>query len=469
MLRKLLQGAFAEQGAGREPRKGNPGRHPRRNGQGGHPLGRADDGAGDGAGGAGKGGAAAPSDLILLRAMDFQRREVGIEMAISRAEGSCGSSWMKAKNRRKTRLLCRTEVLVAGRASQGSRPMADRGPVRDSSTRPYLSDRLDTLLASLDPKVQRLKHAEIAKRYGKAKSWSWASWLTRRINEIQMVLWDQYPNRELPDDDAGHDDLRIVLHHLGKRRTNPEGKMRQWIAEHTPWLDEDEGEALIRYYLASKKKLPKADTLARFMGLKYADRKRIGRAHGKAIRTIGAIDATKAERKAMRKAEQRLADKARQEANRRAVGAKPHAESASRTKPWVTEGVSRRTWYRRQSAQMARGTDSSNIIRRSRIRRDEVVPPSKPLLPVMPITLSQALIALCKRQGRKGADQGGASLSIRISPQGPSELDSAAMSGPRMMITLPAYFMAALDATRRLAAATTHYVTTDQCQRRAAP
>ena len=82
MLRKLLQGAFAEQGAGREPRKGNPGRHPRRNGQGGHPLGRADDGAGDGAGGAGKGGAAAPSDLILLRAMDFQRREVGIEMAM---------------------------------------------------------------------------------------------------------------------------------------------------------------------------------------------------------------------------------------------------------------------------------------------------------------------------------------------------------------------------------------------------
>ena len=85
--------------------------------------------------------------------------------------------------------------------------MADRGPVRDFSTRPYLSDRLDTLLASLDPKVQRLKHAKIAKRYGKAKSWSWASWLTRRINEIQMVLWDQYPNRELPDDDAGHDDL----------------------------------------------------------------------------------------------------------------------------------------------------------------------------------------------------------------------------------------------------------------------
>ena len=204
------------------------------------------------------------------------------------------------------------------------------------------------------------------------------------------------------------------------------------------------------------------------MGLKYADRKRIGRAHGKAIRTIGAIDATKAERKAMRKAEQRLADKARQEANRRAVGAKPHAESVSHQA--VGDG-GRFTADVVPSSERTNGTwhRFTDIIRRSRIRRDEVVPPSKPLLPVMPITLSQALIALCKRQGRKGADQGGASLSIRISPQGPSELDSAAMSGPRMMITLPAYFMAALDATRRLAAATTHYVTTDQCQRRAAP
>lgn len=334
--------------------------------------------------------------------------------------------------------------------------MADTGPV--TSTR-------GAKLAALIARIEREDRRKQRKRDNKS-FWNWNSWLTRRIIEIEMVLWDRYPSRELPDDDAGRADLRIVLHHIG-RHTSPniESAMRTWIAKHTPWLDEDEGDALIRYYLASKKKLPKADTLAGFLGLKYADRKRLG------VRTIGAIDATKAERKAMRKAEQRLADKARQEANRRAAGAKPHAESASRAQPWLDAGYKcRRTWERHgKRPPKADVANSSNIIRRSRIRSDEVATPSEPHRPMMPITLSQGLIALCKRQGREGAGQGGASLSIPISPQGPGELDGPAMSGPKVMITLPAYFFAALDAGRRLAAATTHYVTTDQCQRRAAP
>ena len=182
-------------------------------------------------------------------------------------------------------------------------------------------------------------HREIAKHYNKAKFWNWNSWLALQIKEIELVLWDRYRDGILPNDDAGRDDLRIVLHHLGWRANPNEDAMRTWIAAWAPWLDEDEGDSLIRYYLASEKKLPKADTLARFLGLKYADRKRLG------VRTIGAIDATKAERKAMRKAEQRLADKARQETNRRAAGAKPHAESASRTQPWLAAGYKcRRTW-----------------------------------------------------------------------------------------------------------------------------
>ena len=326
--------------------------------------------------------------------------------------------------------------------------------------------------AKLAALIARIDREERTKRRKRKSFWSWASWLTRRISEIELVLWNRYHDGILPDDDAGRDDLRIMLHHIGRHTgSNIESAMRKWIAMRAPWLDEDEGDTLIRYYLASKKKLPKADTLARFMGLKYADRKRIGRAHGKAIRTIGAIDATKAERKAMRKAEQRLADKARQQDIRRAAGAKPHAESASRAQPWLDAGYKcRRTWERHgKRPPKADVANSSNIIRRSRIRSDEVATPSKPRRPMMPITLSQGLIALCKPRRRQGADQGGASLSIRISPQGMRQLDGSAISGARMTITLPAYFIAALDATRRLAAATTHYVTTDQCQRRAAP
>ena len=68
---------------------------------------------------------------------------------------------------------------------------------------------------------------------------------------------------------------------------------------------------------------------------------------------------------------------------------------------------------------------------------------------MQPITLSPKLVALCKRQGRKGPGQGGTSLSIIVPPQSLRELDGPAQ------FSIPAWFVAALDASRRLAAATT--------------
>jgi hypothetical protein len=107
----------------------------------------------------------------------------------------------------------------------------------------------------------------------------------------------------------------------------------------------------------------KTQELGDHMNLTEADRQRIG------IRTIGAIDMTPAERKQQRK----LRDKERKCAGRRAKGAKPHEESKSRTKPWLADGISRRTWYRRQAEN--RGTDSStvNLVNTA----DKTVPPSK--------------------------------------------------------------------------------------------
>jgi hypothetical protein len=96
----------------------------------------------------------------------------------------------------------------------------------------------------------------------------------------------------------------------------------------------------------------RADPLAKWLGLTYADRQKLG------ITTIGAIDANKCERTRRRKLRKRI----REQQKRQMQGAIPHSQSAERQEPWKLEGVSRRTWYRHQGAARKRshghGTNS---------------------------------------------------------------------------------------------------------------
>ena len=72
------------------------------------------------------------------------------------------------------------------------------------------------------------------------------------------------------------------------------------------------------------------------------------------LTTIGAVDKSKAERLAERKARKRDRDRLRRQRQRQTEGAKPRAEyeaqSLNRTKPWERLGMSRRTWYRARQA-----------------------------------------------------------------------------------------------------------------------
>jgi hypothetical protein len=101
-----------------------------------------------------------------------------------------------------------------------------------------------------------------------------------------------------------------------------------------------------------------ADALAKQLELRHAERS----LHS--IRTIGAVDMPKAERK--RRRAQR--DRARSIERRRANGAKPReqyiAASLSRRKPWLEEKppVSRATWYRRSSVRQVRPPYLSSLI-----------------------------------------------------------------------------------------------------------
>jgi hypothetical protein len=95
-----------------------------------------------------------------------------------------------------------------------------------------------------------------------------------------------------------------------------------------------------------------ADNLARFLGLTYVQREKLG------IQTIGSIDVKKRARKEMRKRQDRLA----KERKRRAAGMRPQSESLSATKPWTELGMSRAAWYRRNKARRKGETTLSAVI-----------------------------------------------------------------------------------------------------------
>jgi hypothetical protein len=95
-----------------------------------------------------------------------------------------------------------------------------------------------------------------------------------------------------------------------------------------------------------------ADNLARFLGLTYVQREKLG------IQTIGSIDVKKRARKELRKRRDRLA----KEAKRRVAGMRPQSESLSATKPWRELGMSRAAWYRRNKARRRGETTLSAAI-----------------------------------------------------------------------------------------------------------
>ena len=92
----------------------------------------------------------------------------------------------------------------------------------------------------------------------------------------------------------------------------------------------------------------RADPLAVRLRLRDQERLALG------LRTIGACDADRTERARRAKERKRLRERERSAAKRRAAGAVPRgrwlAGSLARTQPWLGEGVSKETWYRRRRA-----------------------------------------------------------------------------------------------------------------------
>lgn len=186
--------------------------------------------------------------------------------------------------------------------------------------------------------VARLR--EVAQRYARKRQARQPLTLAAvRVAELTR-LYDLRWHGTLPDDDVGETAMRIMVNHIGHLRDAPR-RISRWLDHWAPWLSLASHERVISD--ASEKPLRyRADKIAWKLKVTAAEREQLK------LRTIGAIDQTRHERQAIARQRKRERDRAR----RMAKGAKARKDyegnSIEKSKPWIAEGVSRATWFRRR-------------------------------------------------------------------------------------------------------------------------
>lgn len=158
------------------------------------------------------------------------------------------------------------------------------------------------------------------------------------LRDLEKFLCDTYDKHgpAMPEGDDAASEHFVVLLHLVACLGDP---CAMWAAQARwcPWMDDDAFTDILDQ-IERKPRRWRADSLAREIGLDYATRTRLG------ISSIGASDFGKAKRAALRTAK----DTERNRAGRAAGGAKPHALSAARLKPWLALQISKATYDRRR-------------------------------------------------------------------------------------------------------------------------
>ena len=146
----------------------------------------------------------------------------------------------------------------------------------------------------------------------------------------------------LPDDDAGRDDLWLLVTNASLAVAEPQKKMHHVIEMWAPWMSSEEREAYVAHVwgLDRYERIQTGEELGKQLGLANADREALK------LWPFKPIDKTDKEVAELKRERER----ARRERKRRQRGIREAylADLAKKPKPWTKEGVSRTTYYRKR-------------------------------------------------------------------------------------------------------------------------
>jgi hypothetical protein len=171
----------------------------------------------------------------------------------------------------------------------------------------------------------------------------------KRIADLECYLWHRY-GRQVPDDDAGREDLAILLKYIGRNPIEPRTKVLASIRVWARWMPRDDAEAMADEALARPRRY-KATTLGRMLRLTRDEAAAWG------IETIRPHDKTDAEMAQEQKHKNRERKRAKRAAKKsgRPRG-RPKKDGAE---PWIALGKSRATYFRHKARDT--GSETKNV------------------------------------------------------------------------------------------------------------
>jgi hypothetical protein len=198
----------------------------------------------------------------------------------------------------------------------------------------------------------------------------WETVRRRKFGALRKLFTHRYAKNGhvFTDDCAGRDDLFLLLCFASLAPSGGHKKIKHIIETQAPWMKPDEAEALADHVnlLTDYEKNFNSRELGERVGLTNAERERLS------LWPIKPFDMTDEQLAEQRKAKSRQ----RRAIKRRDKGVRTKeaylAELASRPKPWLDEGISQRTWQRRQqknraaSAKLSRDSDATIVSKEER-------------------------------------------------------------------------------------------------------
>jgi hypothetical protein len=170
-----------------------------------------------------------------------------------------------------------------------------------------------------------------------AESGKWEVVRRLRYGALMKLFRHRY-GYQFPDDDAGRDDLFVLVCVVSLAPAASDLKIAHTIEMWAPWMQPDEREMLVEHVnrLTIFDRMPAAKELGERLNLTNAERERLR------LWPIKPVDMTVEQLMEQRKTKERE----RQTQRRRANGVRPRVATP---KPLEAEGIPRSTWYRRHS------------------------------------------------------------------------------------------------------------------------